>query len=367
MWMFWMACTSGPEVDPGLSLAEIAAKVRPDAKDREGWAEDVRAALTAAEQIPDEAHVCQVLAVIEQESGYETDPVVPGLPAIARGAIEERLSMFGPASDLGIDWLLSPVPEGQTQSFGARLEKVRTEQDLDRLFRDLVTYHQDKMPKLLAQATDLLAGGPIERMNPVQTAGSMQVSVSWAQDLAKEDGVDRETARDLLYTRAGGVRFGTARLFAHDAPYDDAQYRFADYNAGLYASRNAAFQAQLAAVTGLTVAPDGDLLVYTDGGRAKERQEGQTMDALRAWRAQFAPELTEGDLEKQAKKEKDPEFEETAIWTGVRSTYRTKLGKTPSYARVPDVALDSPKITKPRTTAWFASSVEKRYEACLAR
>lgn len=369
MTLLWvvLGCGTTEAPDPGLSVEQIAAKVRPDVKDREGWAADVRAALLSAEIHPTPEHVCQVLAVIEQESGYDPDPAVAGLPAIARSALEERLSLFGPAKDMGVDWLLSPVPAGSTESFAVRMERLKTERDLDLLFRDLVKHHISKVPDALGSAAELLVGGSIERMNPVQTAGSMQVSVEWAQDLGKKEGRSREEVRDLLYTRQGGVRFGTARLFAHHAAYDAPKYLFADYNAGQYASRNAAFQAQLAAITDLTVSPDGDLLIYNDGGRPKQRQEGQTMAALKAWRTQFAQDLTDADLERDAKKEKDADFEETEIWKRVRATYQSKLGKTPSYARMPDVALDSPKITKPRTTEWFATSVDKRYQACLAR
>jgi Protein of unknown function (DUF1615) len=369
MWLGWLfsACVAPPEPDPGLSLAAIADKIAADAEDREGWAADVRQALVLAGRVPDESHVCQVLAILEQESGYEADPAVPGLPAIARTAIEERLSLFGPATDLGVDWLLSPTPEGQTQSFRQRLDALRTERDLDVLFRELVAHHTAKVPKALTAATEALAGEQLARLNPVQTAGSMQVSVIWAQDLGRERGLSREEVRDTLYTRAGGLTYGTARLFAHDAPYDDPKYRFADYNAGLYASRNASFQVQLAALTGLTVAPDGDLLQYNDGGRPRAEQEGQTMAALRAWRTQFAAELTDGDLIRDAREEKQATFEETDLWSRVRATFQAKLGKTPTYARVPDVSLESPKMTKPRTTSWFASSVARRYQDCLQR
>lgn len=371
MWLMLWACGGGPAEDPGLSVAQIATKVRADADDRSGWAEDVREGLVRAGVVPDENHVCQVLAVIEQESGYQPDPAVPGLSSIARRAIEDRLSVFGPAAEFAeekwTDWLLSPVPEGETQSFAQRLSALETERDLDRLYRDLLAYHTRKVPKAITTAAEFVAAEPLERMNPVQTAGSMQVSVLWAQDLGRKDGLDREAVRELLYTRAGGVRFGAARLFAHEAPYEEPKYRFADYNAGLYAARNAAFQTQLAAVTGLTVKPDGDLLLYTDGGRPKGEQNGQTMAALRAWRTQFAPDLTDADLIRDARREKEPSFEDTDLWTRVRATYRSKLGKTPAYARMPDLALDSPKITKPRTTAWFAESVDRRYRECLQR
>jgi hypothetical protein len=43
-------------------------------------------------------------------------------------------------------------------------------------------------------------------------------------------------------------------LFGHQAEYTEALHRFADYNAGVYASRNAAIQAQVARLTGAKLA-----------------------------------------------------------------------------------------------------------------
>ena len=83
----------------------------------------------------------------------------------------------------------------------------------------------------------------IDDLNPVTTAGPMQVQVSFARGMS---GLSDAETRELLYTRFGGVRFGTARLLGYAAAYDDVLYRFADYNAGMYSSRNAAFQEQLA-------------------------------------------------------------------------------------------------------------------------
>ncbi len=354
-----LAACSGPRApEPSLSTAEVAAFVRGDVEDAVGWAADVRDALLAADRPVDAEHVCQVLAVLEQESGYEPDPAVPGLARIVSDEIDAELARLGPLAGPARDVLLG-------DAFTERVADVRTEREVDLLFREVVAAHEARAP---AVARVLRAVFPrlVERHNPIATAGSMQVGVAWAQEAAKGEGLDRDTVRDLLYTRAGGVRWGTARLFVHDAPYDDSIYRFADYNLGPYASRNAAFQEQLAAVTGLDLALDGDLLRYDERGRPR-RQDGETMQALLAWRALHAPDLPEPRVRRDARLEKTSDFEATATWARVRETYAARTGDEPVYARVPDVALDSPKLSRDRTTSWFATSAMRRYEACLSR
>jgi hypothetical protein len=42
-------------------------------------------------------------------------------------------------------------------------------------------------------------------------------------------------------------------------------------------------------------------------------------------------------------------------------------GKPVARARVPDIALESPKISRKLTTAWFAGRVDARWKACMAR
>jgi hypothetical protein len=36
-------------------------------------------------------------------------------------------------------------------------------------------------------------------------------------------------------------------------------------------------------------------------------------------------------------------------------------------ARIPAIVLSGPKISRHLTTAWYATSVERRFRACLAR
>jgi hypothetical protein len=208
--------------------------------------------------------------------------------------------------------------------------------------------------------------GTLESMNPITTAGSMQVSVRFALEASKGEGLDEFEVRDRLYTRAGGIHYGALRLLGYPADYEEPLYRFADYNAGQYTSRNAALQEQVAELTGHKLTPDGDLLAYDKRGKVLA-QETNTFRALLAFGLQHAPQLPPGDLRRDAEKEKERALEETRLWRAVKSTYEERLEKKPAYARLPQVAILSPKMKQERSTAWFAQSVDRRYRACLAR
>ncbi len=364
--MLSLACGVNPEPVAELSVEELSRYVRKDADDREGWATDVRDGLRRADRPVDADHACQVLAIIEQESGYDPDPAVPGLAAIVEeelGAeVEDKLGFLGPTA---LEMLLDVTPEGSDRPFREQLRAVRTERDVDLLFRDLKDHHALAAPRL-ASGVERMAPRMLERLNPVSTAGSMQVSVAYAQEHRVSQDLDRETVRDLLYTRHGGVLYGTLRLFDHEADYDEPVYRFADFNAGQYASRNAAFQTQLADLTGTDLAPDGDLLIWTDRG-TPANADGETVNALLAWREAEAPELNETWMRWELRSEKTRDFESTRTWRLLRASWESKHGHEPAYARVPDVALDSPKLSGSWTTRFFAEKVQARYETCLAR
>jgi hypothetical protein len=310
--------------------------------------------------------VCAVLAVIEQESGYRADPAVANLPKIVRQGIADKLSRLGPLQEPAVAALLSGRAPGAQETFGERIDKLRTERDLDRFFRDVTAAYREEMPGSFAVATAMsavLGKGGVEDLNPVTTAGSMQVKVSFARELGGDEGLDDEAVRELMYTRGGGVRFGTARLIGYPAHYTDILYRFADFNAGMYASRNAQFQAMVSDLTGRQLTLDGDLLLW-DGDEPLDK-DSHTLRAILAFGEQHG--LSGWRVRRDTRKEKTLEFEDTDTYQRVREVWQNKHGKPPPYARVPTVALSSPKITRKLTTAWFADRVKRRYLSCRTR
>ncbi len=325
---------------PGLDEHDVAELVGPKAVDRDGWANDIVAAIRVAEKEPTAERACAVIAVIEQESTYQPDPIVPNLPQIVMRALEDKLAPLGRFAKPTLNAIL----DRETR---ARIRTLRTERDLDRLFRDTISAR-------LPAAVRALSG--IDDLNPVTTAGAMQVQVAFARRLS---GMDDAEVRELLYTRAGGVHFGTVRLIGYGAAYDDVVYRFADYNAGMYASRNAAFQEQLAQLVGTTLALDGDLLNY------RNEASSQTLVAALAFGGLHG--LSDDDVRSDLEREKTVHFEQTALWYAVRDAWQQQTGTPAPYARVPHVELVSPKLSRTRTTAWFAASVKKRYLACRQR
>jgi len=355
---------------PPLATAEEIAVLIPESvPERREWSEAIAGALTQNHLPSDRTSVCAVIAVIGQESGFQANPVVPGLARIVRARIDRYKAKLGPLGDPLLERLLAGHAPGDPRPFTRRLDTVRTERDVDLLFRDLLAYYQANHPALfeaVSWAGKLADLDELADLDPITTAGSMQVSVRFAAQWAREhQGPPSVSAvRDALYTRAGGVSFGAARLLGYPVRYDRPLYLFADYNAGYYASRNAAVQAHLARLTGLPLALDGDLLAYQRNGDPSDR-ESASEQAVQAFAARHAPTLTARQIRRDLLQEKTLAFEETDTYRAIAAAEQ-RAGRAPEYARLPDVALDSPKLTRPLSTAWFAHAVDRRYQNCQA-
>src|SRR4051812_13997806 len=237
-----------PERRPEDVRAEIARLLPSGAKDREGWSADMAAAFDAIGVDASTANLCAAVAVIGQESNFVADPAVPGLGRIARAEIDRRAEQHH-VPQLVVAAALT-VHSSNGKSYGDRIAAVRTERELSLVYEDLIA----RVP---------LGRQLFSDANPVHTGGPMQVSVTYAEDYARDHAypypVDVSIRREV-FTRRGGVYFGVAHLLGYPADYDRMIYRFADYNAGFYASRNAAFQSALAIASGRKLALDGDLI-----------------------------------------------------------------------------------------------------------
>ncbi|MNQ91570.1 hypothetical protein D3C85_1069580 [compost metagenome] len=61
------------------------------------------------------------------------------------------------------------------------------------------------------------------------------------------------------------------------------------------------------------------------------------------------------------------EFEDTDLYKRVFALADQFEGKPLPRAMLPGITLESPKITRKLTTAWFAKRVDERRQRCLAR
>jgi len=366
------ATTAGTPSPPPLTSAQIAALLPDQVRDGRGWSEAILNALVANELPADPTSACAIIAVIGQESSFQEDPVVPGLARLVRARIDRYKSKLGPLGDPLFERLLAGHAPEDARSFEQRLDQVRTERDVDVLFRDLLAYYEVHHPAMftaLRWAGKIVDVGDLAELNPITTAGSMQVSVRFAEQWARAHKGSTATSgsvRDALYTRAGGVYYGTARLLGFPVHYDQPLFRFADYNAGFYSSRNAAVQAQVSRLTKMPLALDGDLLAYQKNGDPRDEVSASSRAILRLTE-RFAPRLSERDVRRDLLAEKTLGFEDTETYRAIKAAAQQRSGRPPEYATLPDVTLESPKLSRTLSTAWFARAVDRRYQACVAR
>jgi hypothetical protein len=336
-------------IDPDVTRAEIVKLLPGSVSNRTSWAVDIFAAFESLDVMPTKENICAVIAVTQQESTFQVDPVVPGLPAIARREITARAARYRIPKQVVQVALQLPSPNGK--SYSERLGNATTEKALSDIFEDFI----GSVPlgrKLFAD------------WNPVRTGGPMQVSIAFAERQAAAKRYPYPVAdniRNEVFTRRGGMYFGIAHLLDYPALYDDMLFRFADFNAGHYASRNAAFQSALNSLSKTKLALDGDLLRY--GSHASEPSDTE----LAARKLGDRIELSDAQIRKDLELEKEDAFQRTRLYKRVFELADKAKGQPLPSGVVPHIRLQSAKITRNLTTDWFAQRVDQRYQKCLAR
>ncbi|MEO6365193.1 MAG: DUF1615 domain-containing protein [Luteimonas sp.] len=340
-----------PPPSPEEVRAQIVRLLPVTTNDRKGWGTDIYAAFSALQIEPTPSNLCSVLAVTAQESTFNADPEVPGLGKIARSEIERRAQgMHVPLLVVRGAFQIQR-PDGRT--WDERLAAVRTESELSTLFEELI----DKVPmgrRLLARA------------NPVRTGGPMQVSIAFAERHARSASypypVDH-SIRHEVFTRRGGMYFGIAHLLGYPAAYDKPLYRFADFNAGWYASRNAAFQNAVSLASGVPLTLDGDVLRERASRDASD--VGPTELAVRALSAHLGMDAAQ--IHRALRNAGRADFDRSTLYQRVFKLAEQMQRRNLPRAMIPRITLQSPKITRKLTTEWFATRVDNRYHQCMAR
>ncbi len=351
------ACATAPRApdvasrNPDDIRADIARRLPPHLADRNGWANDLYVALSSQDVPQDAEHVCAVIAVTAQESTFQANPVVPNLGTIAHDEIVRRAGEHHvPAFAVNAALLL---PSANGRSYRERIDAARTEKDLSDVFEELI----GRVP---------LGKRLFDGYNPVRTGGPMQVDLRFSE--AHQQGypyAPQGSIRNEVFSRRGGLWFGSKHLFGYDAGYgampgsNAMLYRFADYNAGWYASRNAAFQNALAKASGIALQLDGDVLTPDapmDAPGASER-------AARAMHARL--DLSDAQIRRDLGKGESAEFVDTDVYKQVFALADAQSAAPLPRAILPGIRLESPKITRDLTTAWFANRVNERWKACL--
>jgi hypothetical protein len=333
---------------PAESRALIERSLPRGLADRSGWVADMYGTFTALDIPPTKQNVCAVVAVTAQESGFQVDPVIPGLPAMAWREIDKRAAHADVPVSVVHEVLKLDSPNGL--SYADRIDHARTEKELSDIFEDFT----GSIP---------FGRSMFASLNPIRTRGPMQVNVAFAEQFSSTHQYPypvKISIPDELFTRRASLYFGTAHLLAYSPPYDRFLYRFADFNAGQFASRNAAFQLAVGTASGSPITADGALLPHDGGSRP-----GDTELAVRALAKRL--DLSDGEIHGALEEGRRKEFERTALYAGVFRLAERSAGHPLPRAAIPRIKLEGPKLSRTLSTEWYATRVEGRFKECLAR
>ena len=321
----------------------------PIPSDRNGWANDLQQAFKSLTIPPSAENFCAVIAITEQESNFQADPPVHNMPQIVEREIATRREKYSIPQSV-VEWMLARTSR-DGRSYQQRIHTLKTERELSELVDEVV----DRVP-----------GGKklFQNYNPVRTGGPMQVSVAFADEYVQTHPYPypmSSSVRNEVFTRRGGLYFGSAILLDYPVPYSDPLYRFADFNAGRYSSRNAAFQHALGRISGKPIGTDGDLLRYKNG--QPDSEPSTTLSTLLNIKSRLG--MSEASIRRDVLLEKSPSFSKTQLYGRVFEL--ADQGGTQPRTLMPEIDLKSPKFKRKLTTEWFATRVYRRYKTCLQR
>jgi len=351
-------------------------RIRPDP---EQWIHDLNEVMFELKtDCSSEDFLLLVLTAIQMESNVYIDPPVGN--ANLEQLYSNRLVGFQREHPLQAAALnLSGLDEQLRVKLrkDTRKGKVVTEADLDRY---VLT---DLRPWLLRTLQDeyhlpegwasLIVAEAVP--DPVRTLGPMQVDVAKAYRNAIKRGEKVASVQEmkewLLNPETAlkrGLKEGvylldlTFRVYSAEAERNKAVlWSGADYNAGEFSSRNAAFQQRLSVLTGSKLVLDGDLLMYRDGIPDPERSDTESAveDLLQS-------RMSAAQIRRDLLLEKEPAFAETRTAKAVCALFQTRRRAPCAPATLPVGAANptaEEKWGRSLTPANYAYGYVKRFIA----
>jgi hypothetical protein len=294
--------TSYPDEREGRAL--VAGYLPTLLKDRDGWAADIFTAFAALRLPPTPDNICAAIAVTEQESTFQADPVVAGLSRIVWKEIDTRRERLHLPKLLVDAALLKTSPDGR--SYKARIDSPAHRK-------------ADECP---VRRHDLGAAGgqnPARRLQPGADRGP---------DAGQRGLCRRACKGKVLSVSAAGQRarrsvhppWRALLRHRHPARLPGTLYPAPVPLCGLQRRPLQQSQCRLpggrARLTSRPLALDGDLLRYTDGVPAAE--PSATLSALQSLAGQLG--LSRAEMQRDLRLEKTARFSSTPLDTIVVPT-----------------------------------------------
>ncbi|KKR26339.1 MAG: hypothetical protein UT55_C0010G0002 [Candidatus Peregrinibacteria bacterium GW2011_GWE2_39_6] len=332
------------------------------------------------------------LAQIEREGEFLLDPPIPNPVKMynryknkALTDIRSRLRQISPhAETVVMPIVLNQVIPRYEKVYRDKIYACKTERDLERILTNIVAdLRADKkisslfsIPFIGDNLRAEFEKGIQILEDPIKRVGMMQVDVDKALSIARAQGkeITRPQMRETLYSLEGNLQYGLNLLAIPIKAYltDDkgaVECVFADYNAGEFASRNAAVQDYLNTLLRThdpsfpNLVLDGDLLSYKEARVPNSTLSNSEKAFIQFGKAYKISSLTPDQIRKDLLLEKTPEFEQTLTYRSLRETYAKVFHSQPAYARLPEISTDTAeKLGRPNiTTDHYVSGSKRRY------
>ncbi|MEK7523918.1 MAG: DUF1615 family protein [Patescibacteria group bacterium] len=296
------------------------------------------------------------LTQLSREGAFYEDPLIPDpnemyarYKSKMEGEINQFLAKFHGAFEVARPLINCILVECE-KKYKPRLMDCKTEHQLNDAFafiaKDIEEHPTATMQALfnIPRVGSLIQDEFKERIasykNPVRRIGALQVDTGIALSIARQQGenLTEDQMRDRLFNRRQNLVYGLALLKdSMDAYTIDGKmhvdYVFADYNAGRYASRNAALQGTVS-LLGQKIVPDGDLLMYDSRGNPLE-DVSKSEEAIQKVVAELGISLTDEQIRDDLLHEKLPDFVTTQTYQLLRQAYKGRFGDDARVAQLP--------------------------------